>query len=113
MPKTLAQIQKQIARLEEQANAIKQREVAGVIARIREAISFYKLTPADLALAAPAAGAKPRKTRKPRSAPAGKKAATTVKYRGEAGQTWSGRGRRPTWFNEALAAGKTAEQLAA
>lgn len=113
MPKTLAQIQKQIARLEEQANAIKQREVAGVIARIREAITFYKLTPADLALAVPGSGAKPRKTRKPRKAAARKKSPAVVKFRGEAGQTWSGRGRRPKWFTDALAAGKTPAQLAA
>ena len=26
--------------------------------------------------------------------------------------TWSGRGRKPQWFNDAIAAGKTAEELA-
>ena len=26
--------------------------------------------------------------------------------------TWSGRGRKPQWFNEAIASGKTAESLA-
>lgn len=29
------------------------------------------------------------------------------------GLTWSGRGKRPTWVNEALAAGKTLDDLAA
>ena len=44
------------------------------------------------------------------------KTATTVeaKYRhpDQPDLTWSGRGKRPTWVNEALAAGKTLEDLA-
>lgn len=30
----------------------------------------------------------------------------------DASQTWSGRGRKPQWFNEAIAAGKTEDDLA-
>ncbi|NKE47092.1 H-NS histone family protein [Roseomonas frigidaquae] len=41
-----------------------------------------------------------RKPRKDAGQPAG------VKYRGPHGETWSGRGRRPGWLNEALAQGK-------
>nr|MBA3478279.1 H-NS histone family protein [Lautropia sp.] len=36
-----------------------------------------------------------------------------VKYRDEAGNTWSGLGKRPNWFKSALASGKSAEDLAA
>lgn len=116
MPKTLVQIQKQIAQLQEQAKAIRQKEISGVVARIREAISHYGLTAEDLGLAGASGG---RKARKPRKAAAkkgrrgGAKAASVVKYRDEAGNTWTGRGRRPKWFTDALAAGKTPEQLAA
>lgn len=40
---------------------------------------------------------------------------SAVKYRNpdNPDQTWSGRGRRPLWFNEALATGRSAEDLRA
>jgi DNA-binding protein H-NS len=40
-------------------------------------------------------------------------AAILPRYRNpdDASQTWSGRGRQPTWVTEALAAGKTLDQL--
>lgn len=47
------------------------------------------------------AGPRSRKPRKDAGQPAG------VKYRGPLGETWSGRGRRPGWLNEALARGKS------
>ena len=42
------------------------------------------------------------------------RAPAAAKYRhpGNSGLTWSGRGRNPQWFVEALAAGKMAEDLA-
>jgi DNA-binding protein H-NS len=42
------------------------------------------------------------------------RAPAAAKYRHpeNAALTWSGRGRKPQWFVEALAAGKTAEELA-
>jgi DNA-binding protein H-NS len=33
------------------------------------------------------------------------------KYRDEAGNTWTGRGKRPNWFLQALATGKTPQDL--
>jgi DNA-binding protein H-NS len=44
----------------------------------------------------------------------GPRAAAAAKYRNPANpaQTWNGRGPKPKWFKEALAAGKTAAQLA-
>lgn len=112
MPRTLGQIQKQIAKLEMQAHAIKKREVAGVIVRIKEAIAFYGLTASDLGLHGRASKAgssdteamKGRKTRKSRG---------KIKYRDDAGNTWTGHGRRPQWYVQAVAAGKTPEQLTA
>lgn len=48
-------------------------------------------------------------------APARKqRAATSAKYANpmDPSETWSGRGRKPRWFIDAIAAGKTAEDLA-
>lgn len=43
-----------------------------------------------------------------------KRAPATAKYANPAdsGDTWSGRGRKPRWFAEALAKGKTPESMA-
>jgi DNA-binding protein H-NS len=44
-----------------------------------------------------------------------KRAPASVKYANPANraETWSGRGRKPRWFAEALASGKTPEDLSA
>jgi len=50
----------------------------------------------------------------PRKATAGKKRRkSAVKYRDDAGNTWTGRGRKPRWFQDAVAAGKKPEDMAA
>jgi DNA-binding protein H-NS len=43
-----------------------------------------------------------------------KRAPAAAKYANpaDAGDTWSGRGRKPRWFNAALAAGKSPDDLA-
>lgn len=113
MAKSLAQLKKQIAALERQAEAIKQKETKDVIERIREAIAFYDLTAAQLGFGAGAkAGRKTRAVKRGRKAGA-RKTASKVKYRDEAGNSWSGHGRRPRWFLDALASGKTAQDLLA
>jgi len=118
MAKSLAQLQKEIAALQRQADEIKHKEVKDVIARVKEAISFYGLTAADLGLGAKR-GRKPgsvtakKATRAGRGAGKKKSGAGKIKFRDENGNTWTGHGRRPQWFIDAMAAGKTAEQLAA
>jgi DNA-binding protein H-NS len=108
MAKTYADIQKEIAALQKAAEVARQKEVAGVIDRIKIAIATYQLSARDLGLAGrPAAAPKRRKARK------AAKPAATVRYRDEAGHSWSGRGRRPGWFTSALASGKRAEDLRA
>ena len=112
MTKSLAQLQKQIDRLQSQAQAIKKKEVSGVIERIKAAIATYGLTAQDLGLAR---SASPR-AEAPRKA--GRKTAKStraarIKYRDDAGHAWTGHGRRPQWFIDAIASGKTPEQLAA
>ncbi len=68
---------------------------------------------------APKAAKKAAKAPKAPKSPKGVKAskstltAGVIKYRDEAGNAWTGRGKRPQWYLAALASGKTAEQLLA
>lgn len=102
MTRTVAQIEAEIARLQKEKDAIRAREVAGVIRRIRKAIDYYGLSAAELGFG-PAAHAKTGACKSARRLP--------VKYRGGAGNQWSGRGRRPAWFVAALQAGRSAQEL--
>lgn len=111
---TLEALNAQIAELQAQAEALRAEEVAGVVARIRDAIAHYGLTAADLGLAG-------KQTRAAKGAGAGvsasagkrarKKSTKAVKYADGQGNTWIGVGKRPNWFNEALASGKKPEDL--
>lgn len=139
MAKTLAQLDAQISKLQRQAEALRAREVAGVIARIKVAIDYYGLTAADLGFGnargsstreragRPAADAsRPSgdavRTRSTASRPAkggaaarktaGRKAAGVIRFRDDEGNSWTGHGKRPGWFKDAIAAGKTPEDLA-
>jgi len=117
MAKSLAQIQAQIDKLQKQAEAIKAKEVGGVIARIREAISHYGLTAEDLGFAAPSGSGSAGKvtkttTTKIRRTPNTSKVPRAAKYKDDAGNSWSGVGKRPNWFKAALAAGKLPSDLA-
>jgi DNA-binding protein H-NS len=113
MAKTLAQINRQIDKLQRQAEALKKQEISGVISRIRSAIDHYGLTARDLGLTSGRAGASGRAARKS----SGRKSVAMrkpvpVKYRDQDGHTWTGRGKRPNWFRSALEAGKKPEDFA-
>ncbi len=99
--RTLAEIQKEMQALEAEAEAVRAKEVSEVIARIKDAITFYSLTPTDLF--GGKTKASPPKAAKAAKAPKTKPAA---KYKDPAtGKTWSGLGRRPEWFVSATANG--------
>jgi DNA-binding protein H-NS len=111
--KSYQQILKQIEGLKAEAEKVRRDEVGGVIARIREAIEHYGLTAADLGLAVrakpgPKPGAAPQRKKRKSAA----KAAGVVKYSNGNGGTWGGRGKRPTWLRDALAAGKQLSDFA-
>ena len=107
MASTLAdinsQIQKneeQIAQLRKQAEELRNHERAGVIDEVRKKIAEYGLTAADLKLSGRVGSVKRSISAAPTKAAA--------KYRSPNGETWSGgRGRKPRWVTEALAAGKS------
>jgi DNA-binding protein H-NS len=112
MKKTYEQVVQQIATLQVEAEKLRRGEIDGVIKRIRDAITFYKLSASDLGLATPrgrvdAAG--PFKRRK--AGRAGAKPAPVVKYRNETGGTWGGIGKRPQWLRDELTAGKTLQDF--
>ncbi len=117
MTKSFSQIQTQIKKLQAEAEAVRAKEVAGVVAKILNAIDHYGLTAQDLGLngrapkAAKPANASNPAIKKSRKNVAAKKPAGVIKYRDEAGHTWTGHGKRPNWFLAALASGKSAKEL--
>lgn len=103
MPKTLAQMKR---RLEDAMNEASDAEE--IIPLIKKAIAQFDLEPSDLFEQRPESS-KPATPdiSKVRDATAQAKAV----YRDADGNTWAGRGRRPTWLNEALERGKTLEDF--
>jgi DNA-binding protein H-NS len=88
-----------------EAEELRVKELNDVIRDIKEKVKAYGLSAQDLGFSA--AGVSRRKRS---SGPASK---ATPKYRGPNGETWSGgRGRKPRWVTEALAAGKKIDQFA-
>jgi DNA-binding protein H-NS len=103
MTQTYSQLQKKIEMLQRQADALREKEVSGVISRIKVAIDHYGLTASQLGFG---------------SAPAGKKATSTAaaaptgaRYSDGNGNSWSGRGPRPHWLRDALASGKSLDDF--
>lgn len=88
-------ILKQIADLQKQAEEIKTREKSAVLKEIAEKISQYGLTAEDLGFSSRGTAGK-RPVRK-----------VAVRYRDSAGNTWTGRGKRPSWLVKELANGKS------
>lgn len=117
MTKTYAQLKKQIEALSQQADALRRKEKAGVVARIKEAIAAYELTAADLGLDASGASRARRAggAVRPAGAPVRRRRApgeVQARYRDESGNVWGGRGPRPRWLREAIAAGRKLEEFA-
>jgi DNA-binding protein H-NS len=109
--RTTQELDAEIARLQKERDQIREDEKAGVVGRMKEAIAYYGITAADLGLDAAkrkartgVAKAKDSKTQR---------AAGRIKYKDDAGHTWSGYGPKPKWFTEALASGKTEADLRA
>ncbi|MHA7834108.1 MAG: H-NS histone family protein [Algiphilus sp.] len=84
------QLLDQIETLKAQAEEERQREIANVVADIKEKMAQYGITPADLGFS----GGKASKS--------ANKGVVAHKYRDPAtGKTWTGRGRAPRWVKEA------------
>lgn len=109
MAQSYLQLQRQIESLQRQAEKLKAQEVAGVVERIKVAIAHYGLTAEQLGLGEGKTA--PRKVARS-LAKASAKNASTPKYADGQGNVWSGRGPRPHWLRDALAAGKSLESFA-
>jgi len=104
---TLAQINEQIKKSEEQmaalrkqADSMRSEEKQVVVADLIAKIAEYGLTASDLRLTSSIKGG--QRTRATKA-----KEKTAPRYRSPSGETWSGgRGRKPGWINAALAEGK-------
>jgi len=112
MTKTYAQYIKQIEMLKADAEKARRKEVQGVIGRIREAIVAYGLTAEDLGFKVKGKSAGKAVPAKKRGAKTKAKPVAVVKFRNDSGGTWGGRGKRPQWLRDALAAGKTLADFA-
>lgn len=92
----------QAAELTRQAEEARKTEMASVIADIKAKMAEYEITIDDLT---PRAGtAKKAASGQPR-------AKVADKYRGNEGQTWTGRGMKPKWVAAHLEAGGKLEDL--
>ncbi len=103
MPKTLSQMRKRLEEAMSQAN-----DAEEIIPLLKKVIAQYELMPGDLfdqphqaPKLAPQENAKTRSTEPQLQAV----------YQDGNGNTWAGRGRRPTWLNEALEQGHTLEDF--
>jgi DNA-binding protein H-NS len=83
------ELKKQIAVLEEQAEAARVAEVADVIAGVRAKVTEYGLTEQDIF---------PKKRGRPALSRAGAAPLPPKYHNQKTGQTWSGRGRAPSWI---------------
>ncbi len=98
--KTYSAVRAEIDKLERKAAALRGREIKGVIAKMKHAIAVYDLTAADLGLAGKSIAVNGKGKAKPVARAS--RSIGVAKYRDPAtGDTWTGRGRPPTWIVKA------------
>lgn len=86
---TYKELLAQKAKLEEQLESVRVKELETVIEQVRQVVTEYGLTAEDLGLASR------------RGRVAAKKTTVAPKYRDpKTGATWSGRGRAPAWIGK-------------
>lgn len=101
---TYEELVNQANALKEKADELFKEEKAQALKTIKELVDRYRISPTELA------GSYSRKAKKLERGPYNR-AATAPKYQGPDGKTWTGMGRAPGWFNDALASGKTKDEL--
>jgi DNA-binding protein H-NS len=119
---TIAQINRQIAKLQAQAKAIESAsntKKLKAVQKVRQLMNKLGVTVSDLGGASQDANSgstkgKGRAAKKPAGKKPGAKSRSTapvpIRYRDpETGNTWTGRGRPPVWLAERMKAGKTKE----
>lgn len=100
---TYLELKAQAEALMQQAEEVRRKEIAEVVADIKIKMQEYGITAADLGIT----GAGRRAGKK-----AGVSTPSVVRYRGPNGETWSGMGRQPSWMKSALEQGRNKEDFA-
>ncbi len=115
----LIDIQNQIEKLQKQATEIKAKEFHKTVQDILAKMQAFGITAKDLQAAKvrPGKGKAVRTgvAKKSSRKGAGKAAPTGVvaaKYRGPAGETWTGRGLMPRWLSALVAQGRSRQEFA-
>lgn len=103
---TRKELEKLKSQVEKAIEKLAEKDKKAAIAAAEKAVAAHGFTLADITgEAAPV-----KKTRKKNAGP---KTASAAKYKNpsDPSQTWTGKGRQPQWFKDALAAGKAPEAL--
>ena len=106
-----AELQSQIAALQKRADAMLQAERKVAIKTINELVAAFAIARNEIKFSgAVSAGTQPKASgaRKPHPS-AGK--SVPPRFRDTKGNSWSGRGMRPKWLREAIAAGAAIESF--
>ena len=96
MTKTYRQVRAQIEALQAEADKLRAGEKSQVLKQVKDLVAQFDLSPQEVFGRAAAKGP----ARK-----GGAREATSAKYRDGQGNEWGGRGPRPRWVKEAIAAG--------
>lgn len=96
---SITEIKNEIARLQRDADKLKQKTRSKVISDILRSMKEHDLTPEDIAQAF-------------HHKPSQSKAVSKVRYQHPDGHTWTGRGRTPTWIKQIESEGRSREDFA-
>jgi DNA-binding protein H-NS len=106
MSKPYAVLLQEIKTMQAHAEIVKQRELVGVIAKIREAIKAYSITMAELYANGNGAEGRGSSAVSHGKGYSRRDAPLLPKFSDGNGNVWGGRGPRPRWLKAALASGK-------
>lgn len=119
--KNLAAIQAQIEDLQKQAAELRQKEYRKTVSDIVAQMRAFGISVEDIREALRRDGGpgksigrrgRPKKvTPGAEGAPAAKRKPAPIKYRGPAGETWTGRGKQPRWLKALVDAGRQPEEF--
>ena len=122
--KTLVELQSEIHTLQQQAAELRSKEFTKTLADIVAQMKAFGITLKDVRGAIKSETAAPKRGRpagrkakgkapaKAKAAPKAKvRKPAKIKYRGPAGETWSGRGKLPKWLTALVAAGRKADEF--
>ena len=98
--------------MQKQAEKLKASEISGVVERIKVAIEHFGLTAEQLGYSGGKASSAKAKKVMSRKAGSASKSASSAAYGDGNGNVWGGRGPRPRWLRDAIAAGRTLEEFA-